>query len=139
MFFSFLLSEALGLAAGGIVVPGYFALTLSHPYRVTATILLGIICFLAAKFLSSFMILFGRRLFLFCVVFGYFLGYLTKLFPPLPLKGEVISIETIGYVIPGLLGYWIHRQGLIETISTLIFTAVLVRLILILLNPNLPL
>jgi len=139
MFFSFFFSEALGLAAGGIVVPGYFALTLSNPFRVLATVLLGIACALVAKVVSSFMILFGRRLFLFCVVLGYLLGYLTKVFPEIPLRAEVISIETIGYVIPGLLGYWIHRQGIIETLSTLTVVAVLVRLILIILNPTLSL
>ncbi|MEO0098082.1 MAG: poly-gamma-glutamate biosynthesis protein PgsC [candidate division WOR-3 bacterium] len=134
MFFSFLLSETLGLAAGGIVVPGYFALTLSEPFRVFSTILLGIVCALIAQIVSSFIILYGRRLFLFCVVLGYLLGYLTKIFPALPLKSEVVSIETIGYVIPGLLAYWINRQGIIETLSSLTVVAILVRFLLIILS-----
>lgn len=134
MFFSFLLSETLGLAAGGIVVPGYFALTLSQPSRVFSTILLSLFCALVAKILSSFIILYGRRLFLFCVVLGYLLGYLTKLFPALPLKTTEISLETIGYVIPGLLAYWLHRQGIIETFATLTVVAILVRLLLIILS-----
>ncbi len=134
MFASFFFSETLGLAAGGIVVPGYFALTLHHPFRVLSTVLLGIGVYSIVRLVSSFMILYGRRLFLFCVVSGYLLGYLTKVFPAIPFKTTEIGIETIGYVIPGLLAYWIQRQGIVETLSTLCVVAVLVRMILIILS-----
>ncbi len=134
MFFSYFFSETLGLAAGGIVVPGYFALTLNQPFRVISTILLGIAVYLIARLISGYIILYGRRLFLFCVVLGYLLGYLTKVFPAFPFQRNEISTETIGYVIPGLLGYWLNRQGVVETLSTLTVVAVLVRLLLIVIS-----
>ncbi len=139
MFFSFLFAETLGLAAGGIVVPGYFALTLHYPTRCLATLFLGLAVYIIARIISSFTVLYGRRLFLLCVISGYLLGYLTKIFPPLTLRGATIDIETIGYVIPGLLAYWLHRQGIIETFSTLTVVAVLVRFLLIIIGNGAPL
>jgi hypothetical protein len=42
------------------------------------------------------------------------------------------DFKIIGYIIPGLIGIWIDRQGLIETVSALLIAAVVVRLLLIL-------
>ncbi|HPF70070.1 MAG TPA: poly-gamma-glutamate biosynthesis protein PgsC/CapC, partial [Candidatus Krumholzibacteria bacterium] len=39
---SLVFSEILGLAAGGLVVPGYIALYLDQPLRVLSTILVAL-------------------------------------------------------------------------------------------------
>ena len=46
MLMSFFLSEAIGLAAGGIVVPGYIALMLHEPFRVASTIAIALIAYI---------------------------------------------------------------------------------------------
>lgn len=129
MIMSFFMTETIGLAAGGIVVPGYIALLLHHPFQVIMTILVGWITYLLSKLISHFMLLFGRRLLVVTVLIGYLLGYVTRLFPPLVISQLKVDISTIGYVIPGLIAYWMSRQGVIETISTMMVAAVLTRLL----------
>ena len=130
MLASFFLTETVGLAAGGIVVPGYFALTLTEPVRVIATILVALATFLIIKLLSRVMLVFGRRMLLLGVLVGYLLGYVTKIVPTLTIASLHLDVSVIGYVIPGLLAYWMNRQGVVETISTMLIAAVLTRLII---------
>jgi gamma-polyglutamate biosynthesis protein CapC len=130
MIASFFLTETVGLAAGGIVVPGYIALFLSEPVRVIATILVASVVFLIIRLLSHVMLLYGRRLLLLGVLLGYLLGYVTKIVPPLPVERLHLDISVIGYVIPGLVAYWMNRQGVIETISTMMIAAVITRLVI---------
>ncbi len=134
MLASLFLTETIGLAAGGIVVPGYIALYLHQPIKVIATTFVGIVTFLIIKFLGQFMLLYGRRLLVIAVLLGYLLGFLFRLFPKIHFAEARLDITTIGYVIPGLIAYWIHRQGIIETITTMTIAAVLTRLIIIFLS-----
>jgi poly-gamma-glutamate biosynthesis protein PgsC/CapC len=130
MIASFFLTETVGLAAGGIVVPGYIALTLTEPVRVIATILVALAVLLIIKLLSHVMLIYGRRLLLLGVLLGYLLGYVTRIAPPLTVERLNLDISVIGYVIPGLVAYWMNRQGVIETISTMMIAAVVTRLII---------
>ncbi len=134
MLASLFLTETIGLAAGGIVVPGYIALYLFEPARVIMTILIGIITYLLIKFLGRYMLLFGRRLLVVGVLLGYLIGFLIKLFPPINFSNFQMDINVIGYVIPGLLAYWMNRQGIIETITTMTIAAILTRLLIIVIS-----
>ncbi|MEO0093612.1 MAG: poly-gamma-glutamate biosynthesis protein PgsC [candidate division WOR-3 bacterium] len=129
MLMSFFMTETIGLAAGGIVVPGYIALLLHHPLKVIMTILVALATYLLTKLISHFMLLYGRRLLVLAILIGYLLGYLTRLFPPLVISQLKFDIATIGYVIPGLVAYWMNRQGIVETITTMMIAAVLTRLL----------
>jgi hypothetical protein len=40
-------------------------------------------------------------------------------------------IQSIGYIIPGLIAYWMSRQGVVETLCTMIMAAFIVRLALV--------
>jgi poly-gamma-glutamate biosynthesis protein PgsC/CapC len=130
MLASFFLTETVGLAAGGIVVPGYFALTLTEPVRVVATILVALVTFLIVKLLSQVMLVFGRRMLLLGVLVGYLLGYVTRIVPTLTIASLHLDVSVVGYVIPGLVAYWMSRQGVIETLSTMMIAAVVTRLVI---------
>jgi poly-gamma-glutamate biosynthesis protein PgsC/CapC len=134
MFLSLILTETIGLAAGGIVVPGYIALTLHNPVQVLSTIIIGIITFFIIKVLSHYIILYGRRLLIASILIGYLLAYMTKISPALTLNTLNFNIETIGFVIPGLIAYWIARQGIFQTVAAMIIVSTLVRLILIIVH-----
>lgn len=134
MFLSLILTETIGLAAGGIVVPGYIALTLHNPVQVISTIIIGIIAFLIVKLLSYYITLYGRRLLIVSILIGYLLAYITKISPALTLNAMSLNIETVGFVIPGLIAYWIARQGIFQTISAMIIVSSLVRLIIIIVH-----
>ncbi|MGB9720975.1 MAG: poly-gamma-glutamate biosynthesis protein PgsC [bacterium] len=134
MMLNLLLTETIGLAAGGIVVPGYIALNIHQPDMVISTIIIALITYLLLYLLSRFILLYGRRLLIVSIIIGYLLGYLTRLYPSISLETLRLDITTIGFVVPGLIAYWMQRQGIIETISTMIIAAVIVRLILIILT-----
>ncbi|MEO0076960.1 MAG: poly-gamma-glutamate biosynthesis protein PgsC [candidate division WOR-3 bacterium] len=134
MLASLFLTETIGLAAGGIVVPGYIALYLQQPLRVIGTVLVGLIVYLLIKFLGRFMLLYGRRLLVIGVLLGYLIGYLIRLFPPITFTDFKLDVNVIGYVIPGLLAYWMNRQGIVETITTMTIAAILTRLIIIIIS-----
>jgi poly-gamma-glutamate biosynthesis protein PgsC/CapC len=134
MFLSLILTETIGLAAGGIVVPGYIALTLHNPVQVLSTIIIGICTFFIVKLLSQYIILYGRRLLIASILIGYLLAYITKISPALTVNAINFNIETIGFVIPGLIAYWIARQGIFQTVAAMIIVSTLVRLILIIIH-----
>ncbi|MEO0026351.1 MAG: poly-gamma-glutamate biosynthesis protein PgsC [candidate division WOR-3 bacterium] len=134
MLVSFLLTETIGLAAGGIVVPGYIALMLTEPVRIVATVLVAMITFLIIRALSRVMLVFGRRMLLLGILIGYLLGYITKIFPPVTIDSLRLDLSVIGYVIPGLIAYWMNRQGVVETLSSMILAAVLTRLVILVIS-----
>ena len=134
MFLSLILTETIGLAAGGIVVPGYIALVLHHPVQVVATIIAGLITYLIIKLLSSYIIIYGRRLLIISILVGYLIAYLTRISPMINLDTLSFNIQTVGFVMPGLIAYWIARQGIIPTVSALLIVSSLVRLIIIIVH-----
>ncbi len=129
---SLVFSETMGLAAGGMVVPGYIALNLTDPLRVLMTMVLGVATWLVVMLLSNFTILFGRRRTVVIILVGFLLGSLFRNLMVFDLGDETIQLGAIGFIIPGLVGMWIDRQGVVETSATLVASGVLVKLILIL-------
>jgi poly-gamma-glutamate biosynthesis protein PgsC/CapC len=131
---SLFFAEALGLTASGLVVPGYIALHLNQPLMVLGTLVAGILTMLIVQLIGRFIVLFGRRTMVLCVIVGYLVG---QAVPPLlgtGLGAGAINIGVIGYIISGLIGYWMVRQGVAETVATVITASFIVRLILILVN-----
>ncbi len=130
---SLLLSEALGVAAAGMVVPGYVALSLTRPTELACLLVASLLTYGAIRVLGSFIILYGRRRTAFAILIGYLLGALigyagARLAPGLTEGDRAV----IGFVIPGLVAIWMDRQGVIETLSSLTICSVLVRLLLLL-------
>ncbi len=128
---SLIFSEAFGLAAGGMVVPGYLALALGEPWRVVGTVGAAIITFLIVRLMGQFMLLYGRRHLVMVILIGFVIGHLTRYVFGRPEVPELLSFEAIGYIIPGLIAYWMERQGALTTLMAMLMAAVLVRLVLI--------
>lgn len=133
---SLIFSELFGLAAGGMVVPGYFALFLTRPVPVVFTLAAGFATFAIVRALSSVLIIFGKRRTVLMILVGYLLGALVRIIlSSHPVSGELLRSSDhaiIGYIIPGLIAIWLDRQGVVETFSALITASVVVRLLLIL-------
>lgn len=135
---SLLFSELFGLAAGGMVVPGYFALALSRPIDVVLTIAAALATYLIVYLMSTFIIVYGRRRTVLMILVGYLIRILFNYLPVEILTSmesyasEQTQFQVIGYIIPGLIAIWFDRQGWIETLSALITAAVAIRLVLIL-------
>jgi len=123
---SLVLSEALGVTAGGIIVPGYIALFLHQPIQVVSTFTVAVIVLIIIKLLSRVMFLYGKRRIVLALILGFFFGYLSRI---IYIDTENInSVAVIGNIIPGLIANWMDRQGVIRTLSVVLLTAVIVKL-----------
>ncbi len=123
-------TEFFGIAAGGLVVPGYLALFLDKPAHIVLTFAVAAAALLIVRVLSLFTIVYGRRRTVMMILIAYILGMLmNRNLGALWLADESISV--IGFVIPGLIAVWMDRQGLPQTIASSMTIAIIVRLILI--------
>ncbi len=127
---SLVFSETLGLAAGGMVVPGYAALMIHHPLRIAGTILVSLLTFLSMKFISNYMFIYGRRRTVLVILLGFLFGWLSRELLVIKTTAFTVELQTIGLIIPGLIANWMERQGVVKTITTLIIAAVFIRLVL---------
>ncbi len=127
---SLLLSETLGVTAGGIIVPGYIALYLHQPFQVIITLLVAIIVWGIIQILGKKVFLYGKRRIVLALILGFFFGFLSRNF--IFFVEDMASLAVIGNIIPGLIANWMDRQGVIRTTSVVILTAVMVKLSIIL-------
>lgn len=133
---SLLFSEAFGVAAGGMIVPGYLALAMTRPVDVAVTIVAGFITFAIVHALSSFIIVYGRRRTVLMILVGYLVGMAIRWLAPSIGPVGTTPFDVIGFIIPGLIAIWLDRQGIIETVAAMITASVVVRLVLVLLVGN---
>ena len=134
MVLSLFLTETLGVTAGGIIVPGYIAMNLEDPYRLITTFGISFITYLIIKFISQFILVYGKRRLVLALLLGFLLGYITRteknLLPYLAQTDFVV----IGNIIPGLIANWMDRQGVLRTICTVLITAGITKLCIMVLS-----
>ena len=130
---SLFFTETLGVTAGGLIVPGYIAIYLNEPYMVIGTFSISIFTYFVVRFLSYFMLIYGKRRLVFALLLGFLFGLLTKHIDNYVdlLKYDFI---VIGNIIPGLIANWMDRQGVLSTISTILIISSLINLILMVLG-----
>ena len=131
---SLIFTETLGLAAGGMVVPGYVALMLHHPLRIVGTILVSLLTFSTIKYLSNYIFIYGRRRTVLVILVGFLFGWLSRELLIIQTNYLTLELQTIGLIIPGLIANWMERQGVIKTISTMVIAAIIIRLILMIIT-----
>ena len=135
---SLIFSETLGVAAGGMVVPGYLALMIHQPLRIIGTIAAALATLGAMKVFSRYMLIYGRRRIVVAVLIGFAIGALTREIFPFYVEETGLDLRAVGFVIPGLMANWMERQGVLPTLAVMTTTTVLVRLLLVLLNGGFP-
>ena len=147
MCLSLFLTEALGVTAGGVIVPGYIALYLHEPIQIVVTFSISFLVLFILKILSNFIFIYGKRRLVLSLLLGFFFGYLSKVYfsfdllSSLPFLSsydlgflEQYGLASIGNIIPGLIASWMDRQGIVRTISAVIITSVLVKLTIMVLS-----
>ena len=129
---SLILSESLGVTAGGVIVPGYIAMHLHNPDQIIMTFFASIIVIFLIRILGKFIFIYGKRRLVLTLLLGFIIGYISRnhFFSP----SDAFSYEVIGNIIPGLIASWMDRQGVIRTISAIMITSVLVKLIIMVLS-----
>lgn len=132
---SLLFAETLGKAAGGLVVPGYLALSITRPLDIVLTLAAAAFTYGIVYFASSHLIVYGKRRTAAMILVGFAVGVairwgLAQVDPALAATGQS-EYTVIGYIIPGLIAIWFDRQGVLDTCSTVVTAAVVVRLLLV--------
>ncbi|MBL7191902.1 poly-gamma-glutamate biosynthesis protein PgsC [bacterium] len=130
--FSLFFNEVFGAAAGGIVVPGYIALYLHNPLRLLGTLVVAFAALGAIKLASRFIFIYGRRRLVLAILLGFIFGYISRQLILYDIFTIDFRMQAIGFIIPGLIANWMERQGVIKTLSIMFLTAVIVRLLLML-------
>jgi poly-gamma-glutamate biosynthesis protein PgsC/CapC len=127
-----LYGELFGLAAGGMVVPGYLALYANKPLDVGLTLVAALLTFGILKGLSQIAIVYGRRRTALTILVGYLVGLAFRMWID---SGATPFTEgaVIGFIIPGLIAIWYQRQGVLETTLSLFTAAIIVRMLLVVL------
>ena len=68
---------------------------------------------------------------LYWLLSGFFFGYLSRV---TYIDSEAInSVAVIGNIIPGLIANWMDRLGVVRTLSVVLLTAVIVKLLVMIL------
>ena len=129
----FIYYELAGYSAGGIITPGYLAISVYDPSKIVVTIVLGLIVYWLVDLLSRRTILYGRRKFLLALLIGVCLKIaVDRWIQPLPFAQ--FDLSSVGYIIPGLIGLEMTKQKVMPTISGIVIVSVIIALVLLLLR-----
>jgi poly-gamma-glutamate biosynthesis protein PgsC/CapC len=128
---SLVLTELIGLTAGGIIVPGYVALLLDRPAALLGFLVVAVASLGIVRALGTVLMLYGSRRFAVAVLAGLTLSLAAQWISPL-LVPTYVEWVGLGLIVPGLLAYQFDRQGILPTLAMLAIAAPLVRLVLML-------
>jgi poly-gamma-glutamate biosynthesis protein PgsC/CapC len=128
---SLVLTELIGLTAGGIIVPGYVALLLDRPTALLAFLLVAAVSYGMLRALGTVLMLYGNRRFAVAVLAGLTVSVGAQWASPLFVPAYVEWVG-LGLIVPGLVAHQFDRQGVLPTLAMMAIAAPLVRLILIL-------
>lgn len=100
---------------------------------IVSTLAVSLLTCGLVQVLSRLTILYGRRRFILMILVGFAFQWLYR---TLAINTQLLPVEidTVGYIIPGLIANEMGRQRLLLTLSSLAIVTVLVRLILILIG-----
>ncbi len=134
---SMLFYEKQNLVPGGVIVPGYVALTLDRPYMLLSTFAVSIVTLFVLRRVSNHLVLFGRRKFSFMMLTSFIVGWAMQSFVGIaltlsqfPAIGPTGIFQVIGFIIPGLVANSMERQGITKTMYALVVVSVVTYVLL---------
>ncbi|MBT3748365.1 MAG: poly-gamma-glutamate biosynthesis protein PgsC [Bacteroidetes bacterium] len=107
-----------GYYPGGIIVPAYLVLFVDQPLRLIGTLVIAFIAWGLYRLASRYLILFGKRRFVFLILSGAIGAFVLSYILPQFFPGSV-ELKVIGWVIPGLMASQLEKQGPLITLSAL--------------------
>ncbi len=118
LLLSLLFIAVTGYFPGGIIVPGYLVLYADQPLRITGTLVAALIAWLIYKFVSRYLILFGKRRFVFLILISAVISFSFSFLVPMIFPVS-LEMRMIGWVIPGLIASNFDKQGVVVTLSSM--------------------
>ncbi|MDW6060853.1 MULTISPECIES: poly-gamma-glutamate biosynthesis protein PgsC/CapC [Streptomyces] len=110
LMFSLVCYLTTNLSPGGMITPGWLALTLVEDLQRAAMVIgVTVLTYVCVLLLQRFVILYGKRLFAAVVLTGVLLQatVMIALTIEFPL---MYSNQTLGFIVPGLIAYQLVRQ-----------------------------
>ena len=102
-----------GWACGGIITPGVIAMYIGDPPKIAVSIAAGLLTWVLLDLLVRIFSLYGRQRLAAAMLIALALRY-----PLVSVWGE-FSLW-LGWVVPGLIGADIQRQGLLTTLTAVV-------------------
>lgn len=99
-----------GWACGGIITPGVIAMYIGDPEKIAVSITAGLGTWLVLEVLVRFTGIYGRQRLATAMLIALALRY-----PLVSVWGE--TSLWLGWVVPGLIGADIQRQGMVTTLT----------------------
>ena len=116
LLFSLMCYLITNLSPGGMITPGWMALTLvEDARRMLLIVAVVVLSYFLMRGMQRVVILYGKRLFASVVLLGVFLQMTLFLFllNDFPL---LFTHETLGFIVPGLITYQLIRQPIGPTL-----------------------
>ncbi|KUF16557.1 MULTISPECIES: poly-gamma-glutamate biosynthesis protein PgsC/CapC [Streptomyces] len=110
LLFSLVCYLTTNLSPGGMITPGWLALTLVEDLQRAAMVVgVTVLTYVCVLLMQRFVILYGKRLFAAVVLTGVVLQatVMIVLSIEFPL---MYSNQTLGFIVPGLIAYQLVRQ-----------------------------
>ena len=127
---SIIFYELTDISPGGIIVPGLLVTYINSIERVVFTVIIALLTYLIVKFLSKYVLVFGKRRFALMIIISIFLSIIFELITH-ALSGYLLSVSIVGYTIAGLIANDFYKQGVKKTLPALAICVCLLELIVI--------
>ncbi len=114
----FVFYEWVGISPGGVVAPAYFALFIYQPGKIAMTLLITFAVYYMIHFFAARFIVYGRRKLLLALVLSFCLKLGIEYWIQ-PMAIMQLDLQSIGYIIPGLVANEMARQTIVPTLSAL--------------------
>ncbi len=124
----FVFYEWVGISPGGVVAPAYFALFIYQPGKIAMTLLITFIVYYLIRFFAARFVVYGRRKLLLALILSFCLKLGIEYWIQ-PMAIMQLDLQSIGYIIPGLVANEMARQTIIPTLSALGIVTIITYLI----------
>ncbi len=141
---SILVYERLRVTGGAAVVAGYLALFMNRPLYVLTTVGLSVVAYyVVQRVVAHRMFLYGRRRLVVMVVAGMAMQLATGAIAFFTRQDApwLMGLYGVGFVLPGLIAQDMERQGVRQTVLTVLGTTLLTFLLfrnILAIKSNLP-
>lgn len=103
---------------------------MDKPMQIVGTLIVSLATWGIIRIISRYTLMFGKRRMVLSILIGFILGWGTRMFVFHNFTVYTYQMQSIGYIVPGLIANWFERQGFWKTFSAMGVAAILVRLIL---------
>lgn len=120
LLLSLAIEELIGVSSGGVIVAGYLSMICDDLLSLGVVLLIALLTYLIVEFvLPRFMLLFGKRKFVACILVALVFKLLADFFVP-ALPFATLAFRGIGVITPGLIAHTTIKQGIHITIPAVL-------------------